>query len=112
GCIVDASASAVDSDGDGVADGSDLCPFDPETFNGYLDYDGCPDNPGNCLDGQYFRVRWEVDTGTGAPMLLCNQTPPSHVEITTSFSEVLQVDGTCSDGQLYNWLGYTPSGLD
>ena len=33
----------VDSDGDGISDGFDKCKFDKETYNGYLDYDGCPD---------------------------------------------------------------------
>jgi hypothetical protein len=32
-----------DRDGDGVPDDSDRCPYDPETKNGYLDEDGCPD---------------------------------------------------------------------
>jgi len=34
-----------DRDGDGILDSSDLCPDDPETVNGYLDSDGCPDTP-------------------------------------------------------------------
>jgi hypothetical protein len=32
-----------DRDGDGVPDDDDRCPYDPETKNGYLDEDGCPD---------------------------------------------------------------------
>jgi outer membrane protein OmpA-like peptidoglycan-associated protein len=34
-----------DSDGDGFVDRNDKCPFDPETFNGVDDDDGCPDKP-------------------------------------------------------------------
>lgn len=34
-----------DSDGDGYVDRLDKCPFDPETFNGVDDDDGCPDQP-------------------------------------------------------------------
>jgi len=34
-----------DSDGDGYADNEDSCPTQRENFNGYQDYDGCPDNP-------------------------------------------------------------------
>lgn len=34
----------VDTDGDGNPDITDLCPLLPETFNGYLDLDGCPDS--------------------------------------------------------------------
>ena len=37
------AGSPVDTDGDGIPDSSDLCPSDPETVNGYLDTDGCPD---------------------------------------------------------------------
>lgn len=33
----------VDSDGDGISDGFDKCKFEKETYNGYLDSDGCPD---------------------------------------------------------------------
>ena len=33
----------LDSDGDGVPDVDDHCPIEPETLNGYLDLDGCPD---------------------------------------------------------------------
>ena len=32
-----------DRDGDGIPDDDDRCPYDPETKNGYLDEDGCPD---------------------------------------------------------------------
>jgi hypothetical protein len=34
-----------DRDGDGILDDDDRCPYDPETKNGYLDEDGCPDVP-------------------------------------------------------------------
>jgi len=39
-----------DADGDGIADGSDKCPSEPETYNGYIDEDGCPDAPASKLD--------------------------------------------------------------
>ena len=32
-----------DRDGDGIPDELDKCPDEPETWNGYLDTDGCPD---------------------------------------------------------------------
>jgi len=35
--------STGDSDGDGIADADDLCPDQPEDFNGQADGDGCPD---------------------------------------------------------------------
>ena len=33
-----------DTDGDGINDFVDLCPNQPETFNGVYDRDGCPDD--------------------------------------------------------------------
>lgn len=33
----------TDFDGDGINDVDDLCPTQPETFNGFQDLDGCPD---------------------------------------------------------------------
>ena len=33
----------LDPDGDGRPDPLDECPLQPETINGYLDHDGCPD---------------------------------------------------------------------
>jgi OOP family OmpA-OmpF porin len=34
-----------DRDGDGYPDTVDKCPDEPENWNGYLDEDGCPDDP-------------------------------------------------------------------
>ncbi|MBE0565695.1 MAG: OmpA family protein [Krumholzibacteria bacterium] len=39
-----------DRDGDGIPDGRDLCPDEPEDFDGFQDEDGCPD-PDNDGDG-------------------------------------------------------------
>jgi outer membrane protein OmpA-like peptidoglycan-associated protein len=38
-----AAHGCPDQDGDGIADKDDRCPKEPETFNGYQDQDGCPD---------------------------------------------------------------------
>jgi outer membrane protein OmpA-like peptidoglycan-associated protein len=40
----------ADRDGDGILDADDECPDDPEDYDGYMDYDGCPD-PDNDGDG-------------------------------------------------------------
>lgn len=40
-----------DRDGDGYLDPDDKCPDDPETWNGYQDHDGCPDDPDTDGDG-------------------------------------------------------------
>lgn len=40
-----------DADGDGYTDDIDQCPDKPENYNGYLDADGCPDDPDTDDDG-------------------------------------------------------------
>ncbi|MDP2675425.1 MAG: hypothetical protein Q8Q00_11055 [Dehalococcoidia bacterium] len=45
-----AFAAAPNSDGDGLSDAEDGCPFDPEDYDGFQDGDGCPDTD-NDLDG-------------------------------------------------------------
>jgi OmpA-OmpF porin, OOP family len=41
----------LDRDGDGISDGRDRCPVDPETYNGLEDGDGCPDDADTDGDG-------------------------------------------------------------
>jgi hypothetical protein len=38
-----------DSDGDGIPDRIDQCPFEPEDWDGYQDEDGCPDHGAEIL---------------------------------------------------------------
>jgi outer membrane protein OmpA-like peptidoglycan-associated protein len=40
-----------DRDGDGIGDEFDSCPDQRETYNGYEDIDGCPDDPDSDKDG-------------------------------------------------------------
>ncbi len=40
-----------DRDGDGYLDSEDTCPDEPETWNGFKDEDGCPDDPDSDGDG-------------------------------------------------------------
>ncbi len=40
-----------DRDGDGIADSFDQCPDQRETYNGFEDLDGCPDDPDTDKDG-------------------------------------------------------------
>lgn len=40
-----------DKDGDGIIDTIDKCPTVPETYNGFEDEDGCPDDPDSDNDG-------------------------------------------------------------
>ncbi len=45
-----------DSDADGVPDGPDRCPLEPETKNGVRDDDGCPEHPD--VAKRYHRTRY------------------------------------------------------
>ena len=49
--VVRAEPKPGDKDGDGILDTVDKCPTDPETYNGYEDQDGCPDDPDSDNDG-------------------------------------------------------------
>ena len=40
-----------DADGDGIVGPADKCPNAPETYNGFQDTDGCPDDPDTDKDG-------------------------------------------------------------
>ncbi len=42
--IVEPDPGFIDSDKDGIIDKDDRCPTQPETYNEYLDTDGCPDD--------------------------------------------------------------------
>lgn len=50
-CASEVSSRAGDRDGDGIPDASDSCPDQRETYNGYEDLDGCPDDPDTDGDG-------------------------------------------------------------
>jgi outer membrane protein OmpA-like peptidoglycan-associated protein len=66
-----------DVDKDGVADDVDRCPTNPETANGYLDEDGCPDTPPGGV--KVTRTRVEIsDTiqfESGSARLLAESDP-------------------------------------
>ena len=55
-----------DSDGDGIQDRKDQCVDEPENFNGYLDWDGCPEVPGvtspESLDSDYDGILDTLDS--------------------------------------------------
>jgi|GEM_PF-2826205 len=61
----------ADADGDGIPDGEDRCPSQPETKNGHLDTDGCPDvlppadSDGDTLTDDVDRCPAEAETPNG-----------------------------------------------
>jgi outer membrane protein OmpA-like peptidoglycan-associated protein len=59
-----------DRDGDGIPDELDQCPDEPETWNGYLDTDGCPDElPQEIADfrGALEGIQFDVNKDTIKP---------------------------------------------
>ena len=46
----DNTKGTADTDDDGYPDYMDLCPTQPETFNGIDDKDGCPDDASSLRD--------------------------------------------------------------
>jgi outer membrane protein OmpA-like peptidoglycan-associated protein len=65
-------ATEGDSDMDGILDGKDACPQDPEDFDGYMDEDGCPEATPvtvvliNKRDEQVTGGTWTLGDATGA----------------------------------------------
>ncbi len=55
---------AKDRDMDGITDDLDACPTEPETKNGYIDEDGCPDQ----LSELVVDVLWRGEPVTGADL--------------------------------------------
>lgn len=96
-----------DRDGDGIPDNVDLCPDEPEDFDGFEDEDGCPD-PDNDGDGicdnkeeiQKNIEKWER-MGTCKGIDLCPNEPGPPSNQGCPVREVLDRDG---DG--------IPDGLD
>jgi len=81
-------ASDKDTDGDGINDDVDVCPSQPETVNGYLDSDGCPDTlPTKDTDGD--GINDDVDVCPSQPETVngyldsdgCPDTLPTQTDI-------------------------------
>ncbi len=66
-----------DRDGDGVPDAQDRCPERPETFNGYADNDGCPDQAPNALievTPEAIKLREQVQFATDSDKIVGKQS--------------------------------------
>lgn len=56
-----------DADGDGIVDAEDACPEEAESFNGYQDLDGCPDELPEDLgsfEGTLEGVKFQIDSAS------------------------------------------------
>ena len=67
---IDSTFTFPDTDGDGIDDRMDACIDEAENFNGYLDWDGCPEvagtTAGDMLDADYDGIADHLDE---CPML-------------------------------------------
>ncbi len=72
-----APVAPPDADADGIADADDACPDRPETFNDYLDADGCPDVAPTrvTLTAQRILLKERVRYAPGGSMLLPESLP-------------------------------------
>ena len=72
GLEIDGGCPSVDRDHDGVTDGNDACPDAPETVNGYLDADGCPDQKPSRVQvtGTAIEINQKVNFATGKDVIL------------------------------------------
>lgn len=63
-----------DKDKDGIADANDKCPEEPETYNEYLDEDGCPDTPPTRVKVTRTRINFEetIKFASGSARLLAD----------------------------------------
>ena len=77
----DAPVRAPDADNDGVTGADDQCPAEPETRNGYMDEDGCPDEAdpdGDTIRGAADRCPTQAETRNGfQDDDGCPDTPPA-----------------------------------
>lgn len=60
------AAAPKDSDMDGITDDVDACPREPETFNDYVDEDGCPDGVSDLV----VNVTWRGEPYAGAELVV------------------------------------------
>ncbi len=72
GAVLDGGCPAQDRDRDGLADGLDQCPDVPETVNGYLDVDGCPDSKPSRVEvtGTAIVIHQRINFATGKDVIL------------------------------------------
>lgn len=80
-----------DRDGDGIPDGVDKCPNQPETFNGFIDGDGCPDNAPNALievTPEGIKLREKVQFATDSDKIV----GPKSTKVLDQVASVLAAD--------------------
>ena len=65
----------LDSDGDGISDADDACPYEAETRNGVRDDDGCPEDPE--VAQRYHRTRYVREQQGGIVAKLPASARPS-----------------------------------
>jgi outer membrane protein OmpA-like peptidoglycan-associated protein len=77
GAAVDGGCPSFDRDRDGIPDATDACPDQPETVNGYLDTDGCPDQKPSRVQvtGTAIEINQKINFATGKDVILPDSLP-------------------------------------
>jgi outer membrane protein OmpA-like peptidoglycan-associated protein len=77
GAMADRGCPVYDRDHDGVTDNQDRCPTEPETQNGYLDDDGCPDTKPQRVEvtADQIVIKQRINFQTGKAIILPDSFP-------------------------------------
>ena len=99
--------AGADRDGDGIADASDRCPEQAETFNGEGDDDGCPDRGRMVVEAAQIRVSEQVFFSANSVDVLPRSVPV--IEATASILranpqiQAVEVQGNASEEESGAW---------
>jgi hypothetical protein len=95
-----------DSDGDGIPDRIDRCPFEPEDWDGYQDEDGCPDDGVEVLRKRALDRLEAAEEQTGRPT-----TPVPRFRLRVPVGEVPDPGGARREAApMYQPLDAPPAG--
>jgi outer membrane protein OmpA-like peptidoglycan-associated protein len=99
--------AGADRDGDGIADASDRCPDQSETYNGQGDEDGCPDTGRVRVEAAQIRILEQVFFNANS-----TDVPPRSVPVLDAIAatlranpqiQAIEVQGNASDDEPSAW---------
>ncbi len=104
---VRADQGRADRDGDGIADATDRCPEQPETFNGQEDDDGCPDTGRVVVASQEIRIPQSVFFAHNAVEIAPPAVPVLEAIVATLRNnpqiQRVELQGNASDDEADPW---------
>lgn len=97
----------ADRDGDGVADATDRCPDQPETYNGQTDDDGCPDRGAAVMEASQIRILQPVNFAAGSVELTTRAIAVLDAVAATLRAtpqvQMVELQGSASDDEADAW---------